>query len=90
MPNYQNSRIYKIVCNKTDLEFIDTTTLPLSQRLAQHKDELKRFINGTNRHYCDSYKVMENNDFEIILLEKYPCTSKEELNARKRLWTANN
>jgi hypothetical protein len=44
MPNYQNSRIYKIICNKTGLEHINATTLPLCQRLAQHKSELKRFL----------------------------------------------
>lgn len=90
MPNYKNSRIYKIVCNKTELEIIDTTTVPLSQRIAQLRNELKNFINGTNQHYSDSFKVIENNDFEIILLERYPCNSKEELNARKRHWIVNN
>jgi hypothetical protein len=86
MPNYQNGRIYKIKCNKTGLEHISCTTLPLCHRIAQ---QLKRFLNGPNKHYCDSYKVLEGSDFEIILLEKYPCSSKEELNARKRYWIEN-
>lgn len=89
MPDYQNGRIYKIVCKKTGLEHINCTTLPLCQRIAQHRSELKRFLNGTNKYYCDSYKVLEGNDYDIILLESYPCNSKEELKARKRYWIEN-
>ena len=86
MPNYQNGRIYKIVCNTTGLEHINATTLPLCQRIAQHREEFKRFLNGTNKQYCDSYKVLSSNDYQINLLEKYPCNSKEELTAKKRYW----
>lgn len=82
MVNYQYSRIYKIVCNQTGLEYISSTTLPLSQRIAQHRGELKQFLDGTRKKYCDSYKVFEANDFKIVLLEKFPCYSKEELKAR--------
>jgi hypothetical protein len=86
MPNYQNGRIYKIVCDKTGEEYLSSTTLTLCQRIAQHRCQFKRFMNGTNPHYCTSYKVLENNDYDIILIEKYPCNSKEELKARERYW----
>ncbi len=89
MPNYQNSRIYKVKCNKTGLEFIESTSIKLCQRMAQHRNELERFLNGTNPHYSNSYKVLENNDCDIILHEKYACNSKEELNARTRDWIEN-
>jgi predicted GIY-YIG superfamily endonuclease len=36
MPNYQNSKIYKIRCNTTGLVYIGSTTQSLKQRLDQH------------------------------------------------------
>lgn len=38
---------------------------------------------------CSSYKVLENNNFEIILIEAYPCKSKDELHKRERYWIEN-
>eukprot|EP00952_Eustigmatos_sp_NYUAD-ZCMA_P011914 48108-Eustigmatos_ZCMA.PRE.1 len=37
-------------------------------------------------HYVTSYTVMENGDFDIILLEEYSCNTKEQLHARERYW----
>jgi hypothetical protein len=45
-------------------------------------------MKGTNKNYSLLHKVMEANDFEITLLERYPCYSKEELHARVRYWEA--
>lgn len=56
--------------------------MPLSQRIAQHRQEYKRFMDGTNKQYSLLHKVMDSNDYEVILLEKNPCQSKEELTAR--------
>jgi hypothetical protein len=82
MPNYQNGKIYRIICNVTGEDYISSTTLPLCQRLAQHK----QFMKGTNKQYHLLHKVMEGSDFEMTLLEAYPCNSKEELYARTRYW----
>jgi hypothetical protein len=54
----------------------------------QHRQEYKTFMKGTNKHYSLLHKVMDGNDFEMILLEAYPCNSKEELHARTRYWEA--
>jgi|EP01040_Poterioochromonas_malhamensis_P005689 hypothetical protein len=88
MPNYENGRIYRIHCNVTGEDYISSTTLPLSQRLAQHKQEYKQYMRGTNAQYSLLHKVMEANDFQMTLLERYPCDSKEELHARVRYWEA--
>jgi hypothetical protein len=29
---------------------------------------------------------MDADDYELILLEQYPCNSKDELNERRRYW----
>jgi hypothetical protein len=64
IPNYQNGRIYRIICNVTGEDYISSTTLPLCQRLAHHMQEYKQFMKGTNKHSL-LHKVMDGNDFEI-------------------------
>jgi hypothetical protein len=82
MPNYQNAKIYKIRCSVTGEDYIDSTTLSLNQRIAYHKMEYKRSMDGINKKYSLSHKVMDADDYEVILLENYPCKSKQELTAR--------
>ena len=86
MTNYQNGRIYRITCNATGEDYISSTTLPLCQRVAQHKAEFKRYMNGSNKYYSLLHQVMDADDYELILLEEYPCTSKKNLNKRTNYW----
>jgi hypothetical protein len=37
-----------------------------------------------------AFQVLENEDYDIILEEKYPCNSKEELHKRERYYIDNN
>ena len=53
-----------------------------------HKQEYKQFMNGTNKHYSLLHKVMDADDYEVILLEQYACHSKDELNTRTKYWEA--
>jgi predicted GIY-YIG superfamily endonuclease len=78
MPNYQNGKIYRIVCNQTGLQYIGSTTIPLASRLSQHKKLFKDGKSGTSK------LVLENNDYNIVLIEDYPCDRKEELLKRER------
>ena len=42
MPDYSNSKIYSIECNKTGLVYIGSTTAPtLARRLAEHRSNFK-------------------------------------------------
>jgi len=86
MVNYDNGKIYKIVCNKTGLIYIGSTTKKLlCQRLTNHVCLFKRYKNGKH-NFITSFKVLENNDYNIILLENFPCESKDELHARERYY----
>jgi hypothetical protein len=82
MPDYQNSRIYKIVNLETNECYIGSTTLALSQRLAQHVRSYKCWLNGKGG-YMTSFKIIEQDDYDIVLIEKFPCNNKEELHARE-------
>jgi hypothetical protein len=84
MPNYQNSKIYKITGG--GLTYYGSTTQPLSKRLVQHKTEKKR----VNHKYCTSFQILDFEDCDICLVEYYPCNSKEELHKRERHYIENN
>jgi len=86
---YQNGKIYKIVCNKTNLVYIGSTTQKyLSDRLKGHRCNYKRFLENKNRN-VSSFKILENNDFYIELIELFPCNSKDELLVRERYYFDN-
>lgn len=83
MPKYQNGKIYRIVDNTCDQQYIGSTTLKLAQRLAQHVQDHKKWQNGEKNYYT-SFKIIGNSDYDIILIENCPCDSKEELIKRER------
>jgi hypothetical protein len=86
MVNYQNGKIYKIVCNITGKVYIGSTTKKyLSQRLVEHIRQYRYYLN-TGENYITSLQVLENNNYEIMLLEEYPCSSKDALHARERFY----
>jgi hypothetical protein len=88
MNRYENGKIYKIVCNKTGLVYIGSTCLTLCKRLYKHKQHYKEWL---NKKYCyvSSFKIIENNDYDIILIEEYPCDNKMLLRQRERYWIDN-
>ena len=87
MVNYQLGKIYKIVCNVTDLVYIGSTCEPtLARRLTKHVNNYKRYLDK-KYHYTSSYDILESGDYDMILIESYPCNSKDELHARERYWT---
>jgi len=81
MPNYQNSKIYKIVSDHTDEIYIGSTCTKkgLSKRMGNHKYDYNNGYNGTS-----SKEILKYDDAKIVLIELYPCNSKEELYARER------
>ena len=88
MPDYSKSKIYKIVCNITGLIYIGSTLQTLNQRLQEHKRDYRRYLNG-KRYYITSFKIIENDNYDIILLEDFPCERKEQLHARERYFIEN-
>ncbi len=54
---YENGKIYKIVCNQTQQQYIGSTTLELlSQRLAKHVSNYKSHLIGKNS-YISSFVI---------------------------------
>jgi hypothetical protein len=89
MIDYQQGKIYKIECNVTGKVYIGSTCEPiLARRLAGHITSYKRYLNGKS-HYVSSFDVLQNGNYDIVLIESYPCNSKDELHARERNHTNN-
>ena len=78
MPNYQNSKIYELICSETGLKYIGSTTQKLCQRLSQHKIPSNR---------CASKTLINP---KIYLIENNACNSKEELHAIERKFIESN
>ena len=89
MVNYQDGKIYKIIFEGYPDIYVGSTTQPLYKRISVHRSHAKY------EHYAARRKSKLNNFFRefglacenhIVLLESYPCNTKEELFARERHW----
>lgn len=83
---YNRGKIYRLVCNRTGLQYVGQTTEEcLSKRLTKHRADYQRWKSG-KRRYVTSFKIVSGGDYSIVLVENYPCSSKDELSARERHW----
>lgn len=53
----------------------------LSQRLAQHRNDFKKGKVSTSLS-----EIIEGGNYDIVLVENFPCNLTQELNARTRHW----
>ena len=84
MPNYQDGKIYKIVCNITDECYIGSTTEPtIARRLAGHVSTFKSWKKTGKGDYITSYDIIGRGDYQIFLIENYSCNSRDELHSRE-------
>ena len=89
MPDYQQGKIYKIICNVTGKVYYGSTIVPtLARRLAKHKEKYRAYMLG-KCNYVTSFEILDKNDYSIILVELYPCNSRDELLMRERYWFDN-
>jgi hypothetical protein len=82
--DYKNSRIYKIVIDED--EYIGSTSQSLAKRFYTHKAKAI-----ANKEQSKLYKKMrevgaDSNHCRILLIELFPCTTKEELRSREDHW----
>ena len=87
MNKYNDSKVYKIVDNTNGNIYVGSTTNKyLCQRLAKHKDDYKRYLEGYKNKYMTSFKILENGNYNIMLLENVNCEIKDQLNAKERYY----
>jgi hypothetical protein len=78
---YEKGKIYKLVDNTNGNIYIGSTIQLLSKRKHEHSN--------LKKNSCVSKLIIDNGDYDIILIENYPCNSKEELLARERYFIEN-
>jgi hypothetical protein len=87
--NYALGKIYKIapIGGSADGDiYVGSTTKKLSQRMACHRSDYKRWKEGKH-HRTTSYDIFEKYGVEncvITLLEQVNATCKDDLNAKER------
>jgi len=88
MVNYKLGKIYRLECNVTGLLYVGSTCEPtLAKRLTKHVASYRSYLKGFGNRYVSSFKILENNDYDIILIEKYPCNDIDELHSRECYFT---
>lgn len=81
---YQRGKIYKIISPNTDKIYIGSTTeQTLACRMRQHRVNYRYWLKGSYG-YVTVFDIFESGDESIILVESYPCNSKDELRAREQ------
>ena len=91
MTDYQKGKIYRIVCNTTGLVYYGSTCEPtLARRLAGHLRCYKCWKSSGKGNHTTSFEVLENDNYEIVLVELAPSNSKMELHQRERHYIENN
>jgi len=79
MEKYQRGKVYAIICRKTGRRYVGSSCEPtLPRRLSQHVGDFKKWEKG-EKNYITSFDIIKDNDYYIVLLESYPCNSKDEL-----------
>ena len=81
MPNYQNSKIYKIVDNKNKECYIGSTTKSLAERIAHHRYAYKNGMGSLKSFEMFDKYGLEN--CKINLLMNYPCVSRRDLEKKE-------
>ena len=90
MPNYQQSKIYKIWSPSKNLVYYGSTTQTIAQRLTKHKCSHKKYNEDNNSGYCTSYLVLNCEDYKMELIEEYPCNNKDQLCNKEGEYIKNN
>ncbi len=87
MPDYKLAKIYKVVSDShPELIYYGSTCQSLCNRMTTHRWELNR----KKGYQCSSINVTKYGDSKIVLVESYPCNSKEELYKRERFYIESN
>ena len=90
--DYQKTKIYKIWSPLGDKIYIGSTTKStLAMRMAHHRNDYSVWKNKTanTQNKIMSYDMFDEYGVEnchIVLIESYPCNSKDEKNAKEAHW----
>ena len=82
--SYQDSKIYRILCDEADEVYVGSTTRSLCKRFAEHRHDYRKIQEGKRlRRRSTVCKILQHPSARIELVEAFPCQTREELNARE-------
>lgn len=84
--DYSKGLMYKITCRDTGESYVGSTIMTIEDRMAKHRSATKAYYNNKNLKKCTSHPIINNNNYYVEILEKYPCESKLFLQQRERYW----
>ena len=90
MVNYKDGKIYRLVNKDSGLIYYGATCVSLSKRFSTHKSQYKLFNTGRIPYCPTSFAILKTNNYDIELIEKYPCNNRAELYQRERYYIENN
>ena len=91
MVNYAYGKIYKITSESTGLVYYGSTAqYYLSKRLSGHLKSYKRYLNGKNKSYMTSFKLLECEDYNIQLVKDFSCANKRQLTTEEAKYIREN
>ena len=82
MPNYTNSKVYKLVNTVDDKIYIGSTSQPLCKRLMDHKYDAKNRPLPSHRYF----NTIGWDKVRIVLIENVECLDKKQLIQREQYW----
>ena len=90
-PQFLQGKIYKLVCKTSGDIYIGSTCCTLKERLGEHINSYTTYINtlGKSMHYKKSYEILEDDNYEMQLLENFPSYGKYFLNRREGWYQKN-
>ena len=85
---YEKSQIYLIKAPNINKGYVGSTLQGLKIRLSKHETDYRGFLglNPKERSYRGSFEILCEENYEIHLLEDYPCSNKKELEHREAMW----
>ena len=82
MPDYSNSKVYKLINSVDSKIYIGSTTQSLCKRLAKHKSDAKKNPQFVHKHF----NTIGWDTVRIILIETVECSNKEQLMMREQYY----
>jgi hypothetical protein len=85
MRDYSRSKLYYIIDKTNGDKYVGSTIEKIWRRKAKHKDAYIQYCKN-NASWCASFNIIKNGNYEIELIEDYPCENDEQLRIREQFW----
>jgi hypothetical protein len=89
MKDYSKGKIYKIISSECDDVYYGSTVVTLKRRIQKHLSDYNQYLRG-QRSYVTSFGIIDKSNYEIVLVEDYPCENEIELEMREAEYIKNN